>query len=63
MKTTWKNVFEDFKNRHPNLSKYVVRWCPYDYGTIKLHLSDGEEAVYNITTHETKFLPRDQKSG
>ena len=55
-KITWKMILKDFKNRHPNLSKSVSYWCPYDYATILIYLKDGRKLTYNYDTHEDKVL-------
>lgn len=51
VKITWKAIYDDFKRRHPNMSKRVVDWRPHNYATIKLYLDDGVLATYNYDEH------------
>lgn len=44
---TWKDVFNHFKERYPNLSKGVVDYRPYDYMTIVVYFADGSMMTYN----------------
>lgn len=46
-KITWDKIFDDFKLRHPNLSKTVLHWHPHSYATILVYLSDGMKLTYN----------------
>ena len=44
---TWKDVFNHFKERYPNLSKGVVDYRPYDYMTIVVYFADGSMMTYD----------------
>lgn len=46
-KVTFKDVYQDFKARLPNLSKGVQYWLPNGYLTIKIFFWDGSEMVYD----------------
>ena len=46
-KVTWKDIYQDFKSRYPNLSKHVIGYEPYNYATIKLWLDDGNKMIYD----------------
>ena len=50
-KVTWKDVFDDFKQRHPRLSKTVLRWFPSDVGEITVILMGGDQIVYDYDSH------------
>lgn len=55
-KLTWKNVYEDFRRRFPNLKKNVSCWRPYYYATICLYTKDNKRMLYNYDTRDIKFL-------
>lgn len=55
-KITWDVIYKDFKQRHPILSKQVLRWWPVDYLTIQIKLKDGSELVYYYWDHMGKFI-------
>lgn len=57
-KLTWNKIYKDFKQRHPNLRKEVIHWCPYDYCTIQLWLKDGSKMTYNFDEHKAVFISR-----
>lgn len=46
-KVKWKDVYEEFKQLYPNLSKMVMHYEPYSFATIKLFLSDGARMLYD----------------
>lgn len=49
-KLTWTDVYNDFKKRHPKLSKKVLRFEPYDFATILLIFPDRVRMSYNYDT-------------
>ena len=49
-KTTWKKVYEDFKERYPSKRKEVIYWHPHDVATIMLYFKDGSKHLYNFDT-------------
>lgn len=55
-KITWKMIFEDFRRRHPRLSKDVIHWSPKDYLTIELRMKDKTKMSYDYHTHTAKFM-------
>lgn len=57
-KLPWKHIYSDFRQRHPNLKKHVLHWCPHDYATIVLWMDDGVMFTYNYDMHQLKFLCR-----
>lgn len=55
-KITWKNIYDDFKNRFPNLSQNVVGFMPHSYATIKLVCEGGKHMTYNYDTKTVVML-------
>lgn len=55
-KVTWRIIYQDFKRRHPNLSKKAVRFEPHDYATILIYLDDGLRLIYNYDEHKAVIL-------
>lgn len=60
-KITWDVIYEDFKFRHPNLSKRVVHWHSHDYATILVYLEDGMRLTYNYDAKKAVILGADWK--
>lgn len=56
LKITWKMVLEDFKQRHPRLSKQITYWCPKDYLTILIYLKDGMKISYDYFYHKATII-------
>lgn len=56
MKLTWKNVFEDFKQRHPLLKKEITYYKPYGYAEIEVWLKDGSKLIYNYDEKRARFM-------
>lgn len=59
-KITWDDVYKDFKNRHPRLSKKVLGYFPYGYSTILLVFSDNVRMLYN---HDKKRVTKIMQKG
>lgn len=57
-KITWNKIYQDFKQRHPDLRKKVTHWCPYDYLTIELWIDDGTRMIYDYWSHMAKFIKK-----
>lgn len=55
-KIPWQKVFDDFKRRHPRLSKQVTYWCPHDYLTVLIYLNDGMKLTYSYLDHRATIL-------
>ena len=59
-KVTWKDVYDEFKQKYPNLAKLVMHYEPYKFATIKLFLPEGVTMVYDydekkaVMCHEDK---------
>lgn len=53
---TWRDIFADFKCRHPNLSKTAAGFRPYDFATIMVYLRDGSSMIYNYDKKRAAFL-------
>lgn len=58
-KIEWKNILEDFKNRHPKLGKEVIYWKPSNYAEIIIELKNGQKLIYNYDDKIAKFLRED----
>jgi hypothetical protein len=57
-KLPWKQIYTDFRKRHPNLKKHVTHWCPHDYATILLWMDDGSMFTYNYDTHMVRRIDK-----
>lgn len=57
-KMTFEDVYKLFRTRFPNLSKEVIHWRPYSFGTILVYLEDGRKMTYDVTTNIAKPLRR-----
>jgi hypothetical protein len=55
-KVSWDDIFKDFKRRHPNLKKMVMRWEPFGFATVRIFLKDSAQLVYNYDTKQAKFI-------
>lgn len=55
-KITWKKIYDDFKKRHPTLSKMVIDYRPYNYATILIFLTDGTRMTYNYDEKRAIFV-------
>lgn len=55
-KTTWTKIFQDFKQRHPTLTKQVSKWQPHSYATIEVKLVDGMSMIYNYDEHRAMII-------
>ena len=55
-KITWSDVYDDFKRRHPSLSKIAPDFQPYNYATIKLYFIDGKRMTYNYDTKKLSTI-------
>ena len=51
-KLTFDKIYEDFKLRHPHLSKEVVHWRPCDYMQIEIYMRDGMILKYDYGDHK-----------
>lgn len=60
-KITWDAIYKDFKDKHPNLKKFIEYWCPRDYEKITLYFTDGMLAVYDYFEHRVNFIGRWRK--
>lgn len=55
-KITWKKIYDDFKRRHPTLSKTVIDYRPYNYATILIYFTDGTRMTYNYDEKRAVFI-------
>lgn len=55
-KVTWEKIFGQFRRSFPNLSKGVIHWIPYNYGTILIFLADGRKATYEYDSNKIIFV-------
>ena len=53
---TWGRVYDDFKQRHPNLSAMAADYRAYDFATILIYLKDGSKLIYNYDLRQVRFL-------
>ena len=60
-KITWKVIYEDFKQRYPNLKKEVTYWKPLEFATIELWLKDGDRMKYDYDMKKAEFIYRKDK--
>ena len=37
LKVTYEDVYQEFRRRHPNLSKRIRAYSPYGYATIRMY--------------------------
>lgn len=57
-KISWKMIYKDFKQRHPNLAKKTVHYCPKDYLTIEIWLDDGAMITYDYFKSKAIILDK-----
>ena len=54
----YKEMFNDFAERHPYLAKDVVKCTPKHVNAIRMTLSDGRMIDYNIRSHTYRDVPK-----
>lgn len=54
-KTSWNDLIKDFKQRHPNLAKHIIRWRPYDVMQILVYIDDGKTILFDGDLHRGWF--------
>lgn len=59
-KVTWKDIYKEFRDGHPNLKKRVTHWQPFDYATIIMRLDDGRKMIYNCSIKRCYFINEDE---
>lgn len=55
MKVTWRTIFEEFKNKHPEMSNDIISYRPSTYMEIAIKFKDDREMTYNYETKEVKY--------
>ena len=50
---TWKMIFNEFKQKFPNLIKDLHSWRPYDHLKILIKQIDGTEIIYDYLTKKS----------
>lgn len=53
---TWKMIFNDFKERYPEIGGDTIYWCAYNYATIYIVTKGLKKFAYNYDTKEVKYL-------
>lgn len=53
----YKEIFNDFAERHPYLAKDVVKCAPKHVNAIRMTFSDGSMVDYNIRSHSYRDVP------
>ena len=53
----YKEMFDDFAERHPYLAKDVVKCIPKHTNAIRMILSDGRMIDYNVRSHAYREVP------
>lgn len=53
----YKEIFNDFAERHPYLAKDVVKCTPKHVNAIRMTFSDGSMVDYNIRSHSYRDVP------
>lgn len=48
-KVSWKKIYEDFCQRHPNLKKQVVSYKPFEFCAISIQMKDGSIITYDYS--------------
>lgn len=48
-KVTWLKIYQDFKQRCPNLAKRAVDYCAFGPTSILVCFADGSRLVYGRT--------------
>lgn len=56
-KLNWNDVYQDFRKRHPRLSRMSLNYIPKSYAEILIYLKDGTKLVYNYDTRRVRFNP------
>ena len=56
-KLTWDGVYQDFRQRYPNLRKHVITYRPYDVMMIIIWFDDEISMVYDYRTKTCKVVP------
>lgn len=59
-KITWRMVYEEFKQRHPNLGKRASCFRPHSYATILIFLKDGTKMLYNYDNKMATFIREEE---
>lgn len=53
---TWKDIYNEFRQLHPNMKKQVADYRPHSYLTIVVYMKDGSKVLYDYTTKRCSFL-------
>ena len=55
-KVKFKDIYDDFKIRMPNLSKKVEHWRPNGYLSIWIFFRDGSQMIYDYFYSKGAFI-------
>lgn len=53
---TWSDIYKDFQQRYPRLSKIAVHYQPSDYLTILITFSDGLKMAYDYARSRGRYV-------
>ena len=46
-KTTWNDIYKEFRKLYPNRAKGSVGFQPHGYGTILIYFPDNKRVIYD----------------
>lgn len=53
----WTDIYSDFKNAYPKLSKQAIGFEPHGPLVITVHFRDATKMVYDYMNRRAKFIP------
>lgn len=58
-RTSWEELYANFKKLYPRLSKSSVRFRPYGYMSILIFFTDGMKMVYDDLIKQAQVMVKD----
>ena len=55
-KITWSDIYSDFKQRYPRMSKSAIHYQPSDYLKILVTFQDGMKMLYDYNRSSGKYV-------
>lgn len=55
-KLYYKDIYSNFKQVFPNLSRNAVWWQPAGYCSIKIHFKDGATMIYDYLSKRGNYV-------
>lgn len=55
-KITWLDIYQDFKQRFPNLSKKAIDYHANGYMSILVYFTDGSQMIYDYMERKGKLI-------